>query len=235
MIMADVLIGTPSLYGETSIYYTQGIADVFSRHLAQGLLFRTGEPHQVARDGIVHSFKQTPAEWLVWIDDDIGFTAQDLEYLLEGDELVAFAPALRKRPGPPVAVHWGLGFAKVHRRVFELLDGLTREDGAPLLQTMRVDGNEFVDYFPQGIDFEGRWRAEDHAFWALVAATGCSVKSEKRCRLVHTGRAHYHYQPEEMTDPCRHCGVGLPVCDRLAETPGHSGCCLNCDHEPVNM
>lgn len=234
-MMGDILIATPSLYGETSIYYTQGIAQVFQRNLVQGLIFRTGEPHQVARDGCVHAFKQSPAEWLVFVDDDIGFTAEDFQYLMEGDERVAYAPALRKRPGPPVAVNWGLAFAKIHRSVFELLDGLNREDGSPFLRTMRVDGNEFTDYFPQGIDFEGRWRAEDHAFWSLVAATGCSVKVENRTRLVHSGRMHWHYQPEQMTDPCKFCGVGLPVCDNLAGMPPCGGCCEDCDHDPVNM
>lgn len=196
--MSVISIGTPSLCGDVSIYYANGIAQVFEAHEVQGLIFRCGEPHQRARNGIVNTFLASPSDVLVFIDADIGFTLSDWLLLMEGDEDLVCARYLRKRPGPPAAVNFGLGFARIHRRVFEALDKLEREDGSPLLLTMRADGESFTDYFPQGIDFEGRWRAEDHAFWALAAGAGCNVRVENRTQLVHTGTAHFVWRPELM-------------------------------------
>jgi len=166
-----------------------------------------------ARDYVAHYFlTRTRCEWLVWIDSDICFTRHDWRLLMEqqSDELAVCAEYLKKNEDLSLEVaNFGLGFARVHRSVFEALDNLTREpDGEPRLLRYRANvrgqnGNppgleEFVEYHPIGVLPDGSRRNEDHGFWLLVALAGIRIRKETRTKLGHTGQFTWWYDHEKL-------------------------------------
>lgn len=153
----------------------------------------------LARIKLINGFLQSPFEWCVMIDSDIGFTAQDFEWLMQLDTLYGTAPpgevkpkldyfaangvyALKDESGE--VVHQGLGFARVHRSVFEVL-------AKTLCMSSEHRGMRVVDFFPSGSLGMGNWMGEDAVFWLLCAEIGVRPRIEKRVRLQHAGRAVY--------------------------------------------
>ncbi len=143
----------------------------------------------LARNLLVNGFLSAPYEWCVMIDSDIGFIAQDFGYLMEGmsnNPYPEFAAngvyALKDDSGE--VVHQGLGFARVHRSVFEVL-------AKTLCMTAEHRGSQIVDFFPSGSLGMGKWMGEDACFWLLCAEIGVRPRIEKRVRLQHAGRAVY--------------------------------------------
>lgn len=163
-----------------------------------------------ARDHIVHQYlTRTQLPWFVWIDDDITFSMQDWAYLMEeqDDELAVCAEYLTKTQDLRLQVaNFGLGFARIHRSVFEQLDLLAREDGEPRLLRYRARLaaphenviEEFTEYHPIGIHPDGSRRNEDHGFWLMVQLAGIKIRIEKRTKLGHTGPFTWWYDREKM-------------------------------------
>lgn len=152
----------------------------------------------LARDMVVQRFKKSHLEWLMMIDSDMIFTDYDFEMLWEGDEPIVIGPYARKIIGE--APHdFGLGFTRVHRSVFDKIDELQTETGAPVVQEFYLKyGNQklseiYSHYFPNGVSGDSRYLSEDRAFFVLCAMTGLSYRIEKRCRLGHVGTFVYGY------------------------------------------
>jgi hypothetical protein len=139
--------------------------------------------------------RATQFDILVCIDADIGFTQQDFDYLMEGSEDIATAEYCRKHEDY-VPVTFGMGFVRIHRRVFEALDNLLDDAGNPLVGTYYEGPNMERDYFRTGASSDSRWMAEDFGFWSLVHLAGIKPKVEKRTRLNHWGLKAYKYRPD---------------------------------------
>lgn len=144
----------------------------------------------LGRNFLFNGFLQSPYEWLVLIDSDIGFTRQDMEYLLEGREYAICAPYARKDSSGE-AIRSGLGFGRIHRSVLEVL----REHVVSNLNFIH-NGHAMHDFCPVGVPIRGaNYLGEDVGFWSLVRHLGIKVGLETRCRLTHYGRHGYTLDP----------------------------------------
>lgn len=202
----SVAVCTPTYDGKLGCLYVMGLTHVVAQRELGQPYFHTGCSNvALARNYCVHWFLSSSFEHLVFIDADIGFSLADWRYLLEDDGSDAVCAEYRKKDQLRRArVRFGLGFARINRRTLEAMAELRQEDGADLLRRFRMDGEEWIDYFPQGVALEGTWRGEDHGFWLCAKVAGCQVRIERRCRLIHTGEAHFPYReadfPEESSD-----------------------------------
>lgn len=163
-----------------------------------------------ARDYVAHYFKtRTTCDWLVWIDSDIAFSRQDWAYLMEqhGNELAVCAEYMKKTQDLSIQVaQFGLGFARVHRSVYERLDDLTHDDGEPRLRRYRSRVElgevktieEFVEYHPVGVAPDGSRKNEDHFFWLLCHLAQVPVRVERRTKLGHTGSFTWWYDSAKL-------------------------------------
>jgi hypothetical protein len=199
----DICLSVPCKTGLLDVLCVAGLCNVIGtgRLANQPLIQFGGSNVQTVRTMIVHEFmERTKAEWLVCVDDDIGFRTTDWDLLWEDQagELAVCAEYLQKIDGQQVPAVWGLGFARIHRRVFELIQDLTTHDGQPWVRQGIFAGRLMWDYFPQGVTPAGELRQEDHAFWQLVRMTGVPVRLETRTRLAHSGRSTWHYDAEAL-------------------------------------
>lgn len=205
-----VFVGRP-IHGRATPGHDRSMMDLVHRHAVGAQYDHVGESSiSTARDYVVHYFlTRTTCDWLVWIDSDISFSLQDWDYLLEDDagELAVCAEYMKKTQDLSVQVaNFGLGFARVHRSVYEKLDGLTDESGAPRVSRYRsrveIRGEhsieEFVEYHPIGIHLDGSRRNEDHGFWLLVSLCAVPVRKETRTKLGHTGDYTWWYDKERL-------------------------------------
>ena len=207
---ATVFVGRP-IYHSTVPGHNRGMLEIIEDREVGAQYDHVGESSvSTARDYVVHYFlTRTQCQWLVWIDSDIVFSRQDWRYLLEqeGQELAVCAEYLKKNQDLSLEVaNFGLGFARVHRSVYEQLDALNREDGEPRLQRYRAgvtlgenrDIEEFVEYHPIGVLPDGSRRNEDHGFWLLVRLAGIPIRKETRTKLGHTGPFTWWYDLEKI-------------------------------------
>jgi len=150
----------------------------------------------LCRNEIAHHFmtNKPQYDWLMWIDSDIQFSVRDWELFWEGDELLATAEYSRKEPELR-PLRFGMGFVRVHRRIYEMLSVSNREDGAPLLNQFYHKGQVYTDYFYNGATSDARWLGEDDGFWTIARLAGLIPKIETRTQLIHWGRAPFPYQP----------------------------------------
>jgi hypothetical protein len=184
-------------------YFHKGISDV-----------------ALARNIVAHRFMKSDCEWWMFVDSDIYFTDLDWQFLWEGDEDIVTAPYARKIPGV-APCEFGLGFTRVHRRVFEAIERLETDNGSEMAQRFYLDGEIHTHFFPNGVSGDSRWHGEDRGFFILCALTGTPYRIEKRCRLGHGGRFVYGYPNqdggvqfwvgESETDDYREEGDGRPV------------------------
>lgn len=199
----DICLAIPSKMSSLDVMCVKGLCNIIgSGRLANQPMFLYGGSNVGAvRSMIAHQFmNKTTAEWLVMLDDDIGFGLEDWDYLFEdhAGELAVVAEYLQKIDGQRTIAHFGCGFARVHRRVFELLTELTGHDGTPWVRQGIYAGVLMWDFFPQGINAAGEYRQEDHGFWQLVRATQVPVRVETRTHLLHSGRSTWKYDTEQL-------------------------------------
>lgn len=153
------------------------------------------EPH-LARNLVTHKFLKSDCDWFQLIDSDIIFSAQDWDYLWEGDETIVTAPYARKIPGKSPAM-FGLGFTRVHRSAFHAMDELTKEDGSPFVEQFYMDGEMMSHYYPGGVTGDSRWLGEDRGFFTLCAMAKIPYRMETRCQLQHVGSFLYGYPHQD--------------------------------------
>ena len=200
-----VIVTIPAYDGKLKTHCVGGLTA--SMGLFAGLGFINGYAAvNQARNEIANNFLKSKFEHLVCIDSDIGFTRQDLEYLLEGDEEAVCAEYARKvdtedpnnfvKPGN---AEFGLGFARIHRGVFERIADKKRDTGEDYCSRYFRAGELAIDFYPTGAAFDGSWFGEDHGFWHLARLVDATVRVERRTRLVHYGRKCWQYNPELST------------------------------------
>jgi hypothetical protein len=199
----NIILAMPCKDGRNDVLATVGLCNVIgSGRLANQPLCQYGGSNVGAvRNLIAHEFMtRTQADWLMMLDDDIGFRLTDWDLLWEDQagELAVCSDYLQKLDGQKVAARFGLGFARVHRRVFEMLTELTTHDGQPFVRQGIYAGTVIWDYFPQGVNSAGEYRQEDHGFWALVHAAQVSVRIERRTHLKHSGRSTWTFDADEL-------------------------------------
>lgn len=149
----------------------------------------------LARNRLVNGFLHLPAEteWAIMIDSDIGFNAQDMRCLLELEhdtDYAALAPYARKDDSGK-SITRGLGFARVHRSVLEII----RDEIAVPFQH---EGAAMHDFFITGATSTGGFLGEDSGFWWLCSQVGVLPRIEQRCNLVHWGCAAYRLPEVEF-------------------------------------
>lgn len=206
----SIFVGRP-IYQSTTPGHNRGMLELLEDRAIGAQYDHVGESSvSSARDYVAHYFlTRTSCEWLQWIDSDITFSRQDWAYLYEqqGNELAVCAEYLKKEQDlSPQVANFGLGFARVHRSVFDTLDNLRTDDGAPRLMRYMsrvVIGKEqsieeFVEYHPIGIHPDGSRRNEDHGFWLMVRLAGISIRKETRTKLGHTGAYTWWYDKAQL-------------------------------------
>jgi hypothetical protein len=214
-----VMIATPSLDGRVEAGYAGGLSSCASEHLFGTNTFFIQNSHiGLVRDQIAHAFKRNKFfDWLVLIDADIAFSASDFKILmdypqnrstqaplieenppgttlLDGKALIVCAEYARKVDTLEPAT-FGLGFTRIHRRVFEILDDATDSEKVPLCGSFTYKGDVIVEYFPSGTGANGGWFSEDHGFFHICRLAGIQPRIEQRTKLVHIGRKAYAYVP----------------------------------------
>lgn len=195
----SVAICTPSYDGKTVVPYTMGLTLLAAhKRFAMPYMPSYCSNAALARNMCVHWFLESPYQHLVFIDADMGFSLTDWEYLMEGDEEAALAEYRKKDQVHKVRVLYGLGFARISRRLLEEMAALERDGGGDMLMRFRMDGEEWIDYFPQGVVASDTWRGEDHGFWLMARLTGLPIRIERRPELLHTGTAHWKYHAADF-------------------------------------
>ena len=211
----SVAICTPSYDGTFGSAYTLGLVALAAhREFAMPYLVSYCSNVALARNKCVHWFLSTEYEHLVFIDADMGYSRTDWQYLMEDDGSEGVCCEYRKKDQVrKIRVQYGLGFARISRRLLEQMALLEREAGGDLLQRFRSEGEEWIDYFPQGVVTGDTWRGEDHGFWLMARLTGLAIRLERRTELMHTGVAHWRYQAADFPDELS------PFADAAAPTP----------------
>jgi hypothetical protein len=207
---ATVFLGRP-IYGAATPQHSRSVLMLIEDQAIGAQYDHVGESSvSTARDYVAHYFlTRTQCEWLVWIDADICFTREDWGLLMEqqGDERAVCAEYMKKTQDlSPQVANFGLGFARVHRSVYESLDAMTRDDQEPRLLRYRagveINGQrsleEFIEYHPIGVHPDGSRRNEDHGFWLMVRLAGIPIRKETRTRLGHTGSFTWFYDHEKL-------------------------------------
>ncbi len=207
---ATVFVGRP-IYHSCSPGHNRGMLELLEDRAIGGQYDHVGESSvSTARDYVAHYFlTRTDLEWLVWIDSDITFSRADWAYLMEDQagELAVCGEYLKKTQDLSLQVaNFGLGFARVHRSVYEQLQVLTREDGEARLLRYRggieINGErtmeEMTEYHPIGVHPDGSRRNEDHGFWLMVRLARIDIRVETRCKLGHTGDYTWWYDKEKL-------------------------------------
>jgi hypothetical protein len=205
----DVYIGCPSIDGRIFVNCMLSINRCMN-YFGQSYFLCGYSDIALARNHIVHAFLKTDKNWLVWIDSDMHFTEQDWLLLWEegvacptnpnGDpEDIVTAAYARKIPGAAPA-NYGLGFTRVHRRVYEAIADLKNSDGAELVGRFYMDGEIRVHYHPIGNSPDARWIGEDRGFFTYAQMTGITHRLETRTRLKHAGYFEYDYPAQVSSE-----------------------------------
>jgi hypothetical protein len=154
-----------------------------------------------ARDLLAAQFLATDCTSLVFVDGDVGFSRQDLQWLLESPFPITGGLYQRKSgngqwvcvPQPEIAVaepdsaHYkrvqrvGTGFLRIDRVVFDAL--IERQ----LAVEYPLESNRLHHFFPSGV-LDGQFLSEDYYFCELAARAGFPVRIDARIRLKHVGR-----------------------------------------------
>lgn len=203
-----VFVSIPTLSGEVCHETVKGLLG--SAGLYGGVDFVTGcSEVNLARNLAVQHFDSLPQfDHMVFIDSDIGFSRQDFEFLMSGDEDAVYAP-YSKKDGTGKPSEFGLGFARVKRSVFEKIldlktanpiDGLPDPDGEPAVNFFFWQGAMVFEFFPSFATAAHHWSGEDHSFWKLVKMSGATVRVEERVRLRHWGRIAFTLPEKAAND-----------------------------------
>ena len=162
---------------------------------------------QRARNRLVKQFLDSPAETMVFLDDDMSWEAADIVRLLSTPgEIVAGMYPLKidgkemypgclnfDKAGYPIArddgclSSWGTmtGFMKIERSVFETLIKTYPEQ----MYCARINDEPteiYYDFFPQGVCSQ-RWWGEDYSFCRLWTQTGGKIWILPDIDFVHYG------------------------------------------------
>jgi hypothetical protein len=138
-----------------------------------------------------------PHTWQVWEPLPPSVASGERPVSLTPDEqaMLVVADYCRKVPELSV-ISGGMGFARIHRSVFQALIDMRDDSGAPRIGTFRHKGQEQLNFFPAGPNWEGKWLGEDLGFMYLCALAGIQARFERRTRLAHYGDMVWVYDDE---------------------------------------
>jgi len=197
-----VFLATPAYRGIVCPHYLDSLETTVNLLTMKGVEssyhIQTGCCYvQVARNNLVKTFLESDADKLVFLDDDISWSAKDVIRLIEADKPVVcgvypvkkddltFPVALKTNDeGKPLdednmllAANVPTGFLCIDRAVFEKI-------GAHYPHLAYTEKNDYnnpdepwtdnFDYFPQGVH-NGRWVGEDYAFCDLWTGIGGKI------------------------------------------------------------
>lgn len=157
-----------------------------------------------ARNRAAANFLATDCDYLLFIDSDIIFSRQHIEWLNESAEpVLAGIYCLKQREIKPCFVtlpgfqptatggyikvkRTGTGFLRIHRSVFEALKS----------EAIRYTnhGRDEWDFFRSGVS-DGEWLSEDWFFCDEVRRVGFDVVVDTRIQLGHEGKIVYPLHP----------------------------------------
>lgn len=152
-----------------------------------------------ARNAVATYFlTETQIPWLLFVDMDIGFTDQDIEYLFESDEPIVGGVYYLKGTKQVCSVRLmdakfpedkvrervevrrlGTGFMRIHRSVFEEIS-----DPAFAEPYKTHEGKLQWDFFPQPVT-DGELLTEDWGFCDLARRAGFRIMLDTRIQLLH--------------------------------------------------
>ena len=177
-----------------------------------------------ARNKIANLFMRSPYNWLMFIDSDIVFTAQDVARLwrhgMNGQKLVC-GPYALKGIVPQFAVnvvegtkatehglyecyHGGTGFMLIHRSAFEAMEagGMAEEYNLGSNDPNRAEHKTARAYFKSGVrEYKqaGKiWLSEDYMFCHEWRQLGGKVMVDRGIALEHIGSLKYPANPKEV-------------------------------------
>jgi hypothetical protein len=162
----------------------------------------------------------TKADVFLWVDDDVLFTPEAVESIVEQclDEhpIIAGAYATKRAPDGFITaafaesvkeVGWfeqggiyplqacGMGFTAIHREVFENIGNTL-----PEVLISSCLNYPAKPYF-QCLIVDGKWKGEDHSFIYRAHELGYQTVCDTRIRLQHRGL--YNYSIEDVVAPVR--------------------------------
>lgn len=138
----------------------------------------------LAREKLFNAVLNSPYEWMVCIDSDIGFTESSFRQLmtLEHDRDYAANGVYAKKQEIEASVLQGLGFARIHRSVLEAI-----ALHCPLKWMDEETGRESQQFCLQGVTGNQRMMREDVGFWYLCSLVGVRPRLLFDLDLEHFG------------------------------------------------
>lgn len=210
-----VALCTPTYDCKMHSHYVLGLSHVVAQRQVAMPYFVTGcSSVSRARNFCVHWFlHKTQYEHMVFVDADIGFGIEDWELLLEdqGEDAVC-AEYMKKDPDKIDQVSLGLGFARISRALLMRMADEPREGGGDLMARYREYGEEWIDYFPQGVNQMAAARFdEDRGFWSCAGMVGAIIRAERRTNLTHYGEKPYRYTRAPDKADCSMYGPPIDI------------------------
>lgn len=221
-----VLICTPCHDGRVEMGYAGAMLQIGAAHMVGNIaLLQSVSLVGLARALMVHGFRRSAFEWMVFIDSDMYFTSEDFRILMDyparvengelveqpennpegttltedGHALIVCAEYARKVDTLDPA-RFGLGFCRIHRSVFDVLESSDDSEGQPRVGQFKHKGDLISDFFPTGAGFDNTYFGEDTGFFHLCRLCGIVPRVEQRTRLMHVGRKAYSYKPSSVIE-----------------------------------
>lgn len=169
---------------------------------------------QRARNRLVKQFRDSPAQVMLFLDDDMSWDPTDVMTLLstpgpvvagmyplkiQGREIYPTSLNIDKY-GCPVTRKdgcisaWGAmtGFMKIERSVFDILQKeYPKQMYCAKINNKPID--TYYDFFPQGV-YDERWWGEDYSFCRLWTQTGGKIWILPDIDFVHYGMDDKEYK-----------------------------------------
>ncbi len=182
----NTVVTMPLLDYRLDVETHRGLLSSFSMFASEVALCGYSDVGQ-ARNKIFNAMLHTPFEWIVCIDSDIGFTAEDLSKLLFLASPIDYAVngVYAKKDDSDNAVTQGLGFARIHRSVLEAI-----KLHLPFRYKDELPGGAFVecqDFCITGATEKMGMLREDTGFWFLCSQVGVVPRLERSVQLRHYG------------------------------------------------
>ena len=216
-INKDITIGYPCYDGKADVISLQTIMQCMQHPMSHvaGIQYLNGDSLvSRARNKIAKYFLDTDKKYLLFIDNDIIFTPNDIERLRSHEkDIIGGIYFKKKLPYSPVAntclgqegdlhemAEIGTGFMMIHRNVFETLIK-NRPELAYRNEGDEVEGT-YYDFFQVGVNPNGRYLSEDYFFCELARNEGFKVYLDTSVMVKHRGSATYPFDDEVFLDAC---------------------------------
>lgn len=214
-----LFIATPAFGYQVYVNYTNGLISFIGTPQPKDLNFTMtfhvhagGALISHARNDCVHKFLESDCTKLLFIDADIGFTAENIWRLLRKDEDFVIAPyvtkSLHNKDSSKFILGWGnedvtvdsdgfvevvsgpAGFMMLDRNVFEKMDAAYPELKTKVQQLRNgapVEQSSFHTFFDCDVDDTRGSLGEDIAFCKRWVDIGGKIYCDTKAALTHYG------------------------------------------------